>query len=46
MKDARDLARQIAMLAPDSAVKLDMLRQGESRSVTVTLGQMPEQQAG
>jgi serine protease Do len=44
VKDARDLARQIAMLAPDSSVKLDVLRQGASRSVSVTLGRMPEQQ--
>ena len=46
VKDARDLARQIAMLAPDTSVKLDVLRNGATRSLTVTLGRMPgERQA-
>ncbi len=44
VKDARGLARQVAGLAPDSAVKLDVLRNGESRTVSVMLGRMPEQQ--
>ncbi len=44
VKDARDLARQIATLAPDSSVKLDVLRDGASRTVSVTLGRMPQQQ--
>ncbi len=41
VKDARDLARTIGMLAPDSAVKLDFMRQGEQKTVSVTLAQMP-----
>jgi serine protease Do len=44
VKDARDLARSIGMLAPNASVKLDILRQGAARSVTVTLAQMPDQQ--
>jgi serine protease Do len=44
IKDARDLARRIAMLAPGSAIKLDILRQGQTRSVSVTLATMPDQQ--
>jgi serine protease Do len=44
VKDARDLARTIGMLAPNASVKLDILRQGEARTVTVTLSQMPDQQ--
>jgi serine protease Do len=44
VKDARELARTIGMLAPDSSVKLDILRKGESRDVTVTLAQMPDEQ--
>ncbi len=44
IKDARELARTVAMLAPDSAVKLEILRHGEMRTVTVTLAQMPNQQ--
>ncbi len=43
VKDARELARAVAMLAPDSAVKLEVLRHGEVRTITVTLGQMPNQ---
>ena len=44
VKDARDLARTIAMLPPDSSVKLDILRQGEAKSVSVTLAKMPNEQ--
>lgn len=44
VKDARGLARQIAGLAPDSSVKLDVLRNGATRSVSLTLGRMPDQQ--
>jgi serine protease Do len=39
VKDSRDLARKVAALAPGSSVKLDMLRSGESKTLTVTLGQ-------
>jgi serine protease Do len=44
VKDARDLARTIGMLAPDSAVKLDIVRQGEPQTVSLTLAQMPNDQ--
>ena len=44
VKDARELARTIATLAPDSSVKLDVLHNGEAKSVSLTLGTMPEQQ--
>jgi serine protease Do len=44
VKDARDLARTIGMLAPNASVKLDILRQGESKAIMVTLAQMPDQQ--
>jgi serine protease Do len=44
IKDARDLARTIGMLAPDTTVKLDILRKGEARTVSITLGQLPNQQ--
>jgi serine protease Do len=44
VKDARDLARTIGMMAPDSSVKLDLIRQGEQKTVSVTLAQMPDQQ--
>ena len=38
VKDARDLARTIGMMAPDSSVKLDILRDGQSKTMTLTLG--------
>jgi serine protease Do len=44
VKDARDLARSIGMMAPDSSVKLDIVRQGEQKTVSVTLAQMPSEQ--
>jgi serine protease Do len=44
IKDAREFARTIAMLAPNSSVKLDILRKGEAKTLTVTLGEMPNQQ--
>jgi serine protease Do len=43
VKDARELARTIAMTAPDSAVKLDIVRDGRSQTVTVTLGRLPNE---
>jgi serine protease Do len=44
VKDARDLARTVAMLPPDTSIKLDIVRKGEPRSITVTLAQMPNEQ--
>jgi serine protease Do len=44
VKDARELARTIATLAPDSSVKLDVMHDGEAKSVSLTLGTMPDQQ--
>ncbi|MFZ0426142.1 MAG: Do family serine endopeptidase [Xanthobacteraceae bacterium] len=44
VKDARDLARTIAMLAPSTSVKMDILRKGEAQSLTLTLGEMPNEQ--
>jgi serine protease Do len=44
VKDARDLARTIGMLAPDSSVKLDIIRQGQTKTVSLTLAQMPSDQ--
>jgi len=38
------LARVIGGLAPGSAVKLDMLRNGKSKVVNLTLGQLPNAQ--
>jgi serine protease Do len=44
VKDARDLARTIGTMAPDATVKLDLIRNGESKTVSLTLGTMPDQQ--
>jgi serine protease Do len=44
VKDSRDLARKVAALAPGSSVKLDIRRSGESRTLTVTLGELPNRQ--
>jgi serine protease Do len=43
VKDARELARTVATLPPDSPVKLEILRHGEVRTITVTLGQAPNE---
>jgi serine protease Do len=44
VKDARDLARTIGTLAPNTSVKLDIVRQGQQKTVSLTLGEMPNQQ--
>ena len=44
VKDARDLARTIGMMAPNSSVKLDILRDGAVKTMTLTLARMPNEQ--
>ena len=44
VKDSRDLAQKVAALAPGSSVKVDVLRKGWPKTVTVTLGELPNQQ--
>jgi serine protease Do len=43
IKDSRSLAREISGMAPGSSAKLDILRKGETKSITVTLATMPNQ---
>ncbi len=43
VKNARDLARMIATVAPDSAVKLDIVRDGQAQTLSVTLAKMPSE---
>jgi len=43
VKDAREFARTIGSLAPDSSVKFDVMRNGEAKSLTATLAQMPSE---
>jgi serine protease Do len=44
VKSSRDLARKVATVAPGTAIKFDILHKGEAKTVTLTLGQMPNQQ--
>jgi len=44
VKDARELARTIGLMAPDSSVKLDIVRNGEPRTITATLAEVPNEQ--
>jgi serine protease Do len=41
VKDARDLAKKIGVLAPKTSVKLTVLHKGSEKSLTLTLGEMP-----
>jgi serine protease Do len=42
VKDARELARTIAGKAPGTSVKIGLWRHGETMTVTMTLGKLPE----
>lgn len=41
IKDSRDLARTIATLAPGTSVKLDVVHKGDTKTVTLALGELP-----
>jgi serine protease Do len=41
--DSRDLARRIGTMAPGTSVTLSILRKGEAKTVSLTLGQLPDQ---
>lgn len=43
IKDSRDLARTIATLAPGTSVKLDVVHRGDTKTVTLALGELPNQ---
>jgi serine protease Do len=43
VKDARDLAKQIGALAPGATVKLAVWRKGEDKTISLTLGELPNQ---
>ncbi len=43
LKDARELARQIGGLLPGTSVKLSVLHKGAEKTVTLTLGQLPNE---
>jgi len=44
VKDARDLAKQIGVLAPGATTKLTVWRKGEEKAISLTLGEMPKTQ--
>jgi serine protease Do len=44
VKDSRDLARKIGMMAPGTSIKLMTLHKGGPKTVDLTLGKMPEEQ--
>jgi serine protease Do len=44
IKDSRTLAREISAMAPGSTARLDILRKGEQKSISVTLAAMPNDQ--
>ena len=41
VKDARDLAKKIGAMAPKTSVKLTVLHDGSEKTLTLTLGEMP-----
>ncbi len=43
IRDSRDLARTIATLAPGSSVKLDVFRNGGTKTLTLALGELPNE---
>ncbi|MGE3149509.1 MAG: Do family serine endopeptidase, partial [Pseudorhodoplanes sp.] len=43
VKDARDLAKKIGGMAPGTTAKLDLVRNGKEKSVSLTLGELPKQ---
>ena len=43
VKDAHALARKIGTMAPGTSVKLGVLRDGSEKTVTVTLGTLPDE---
>lgn len=41
VKDARDLAKKIGAMAPKASIKLTVLHKGAEKTLTLTLGEMP-----
>jgi serine protease Do len=44
VKDARDLARRIGGLPPNTSVKLTIVSKGSEKTVSLTLGELPREQ--
>jgi serine protease Do len=43
VKDAKDLARQIGAMAPGATAKLSVWRKGEEKTLSIALGELPNQ---
>ena len=43
VRDARELARKIGTMAPGTAVKLGLIHDGQDKTVTLTLGTLPNE---
>jgi len=43
IKDSRDLAKKVGAMAPGSTVKLDIQRKGETKTLSMTLGDLPQE---
>jgi serine protease Do len=43
VKDSRNLAQTIGAMSPGSLVRLDLIRDGSQQTMTVTLGELPNQ---
>jgi len=44
VKDARDLAKRIGSMSPNTTVKLGVFDKGTEKTISVTLGELPNQQ--
>jgi serine protease Do len=44
IKEPRDLARKLAVIAPGTSTKIGILRHGQGRTVTVMVGKFPDRQ--
>jgi serine protease Do len=44
VKDARDLAKTIGAMQPNTEIKLSLLHKGAEKTITLTLGKLPMQQ--
>jgi serine protease Do len=43
LKDSRALAREVGAMAPGTSVKFDVVHKGAAKTVTLTLGEMPNE---
>src|SRR4029077_5752908 len=43
VRDARELSRKVGTMAPGTSVKLGLIREGQEKTVTLTLGTLPNE---